>query len=185
MRKRIIQGAFEETDEKGFKFTMNDLARRLGISKRTIYEEFSSKEELVGAMLDQFLEHIKAKEQKILNNDQFTLAEKIRQLALMLPNDFRIVNKRDFYTVQRYYPEQWHKIQKWQEEWEPARTLIEKGIADGALRKVNIDVLKKIINEARHALRERHFLENNNITFEEAASTVIDIVLFGIVCKGR
>ena len=37
MREKIIDATVEEFKQNGLKFTMNDLAKRLGISKKTIY----------------------------------------------------------------------------------------------------------------------------------------------------
>ena len=41
---KIIDATVEEFKQNGLKFTMNDLAKRLGISKKTIYTVFESKQ---------------------------------------------------------------------------------------------------------------------------------------------
>ena len=47
IKQRIIDGASELFAKMGIKrLTMSDLAKHLGISKRTIYENFKDKEEL-------------------------------------------------------------------------------------------------------------------------------------------
>ena len=40
----LIDATVEEFKQNGLKFTMNDLAKRLGISKKTIYTVFESKQ---------------------------------------------------------------------------------------------------------------------------------------------
>ena len=40
MREKIIDAAIEEFTQNGLKFTMSDLAKKLGISKKTIYTVF-------------------------------------------------------------------------------------------------------------------------------------------------
>ena len=62
MRSRIITAALVEMDEHGVRFTMNNLAARLGISKRTLYEHFDSKEVLVEAIVDAII----TQEQRII-----------------------------------------------------------------------------------------------------------------------
>ena len=42
MREKIIDTAIEEFTRNGLKFTMNDVAKALGISKKTIYTVFES-----------------------------------------------------------------------------------------------------------------------------------------------
>ena len=57
MKHSITQKALTYFMQYGFKsFTMDDLANSLGISKKTLYEQFSSKNELVEATLDYALE---------------------------------------------------------------------------------------------------------------------------------
>ena len=44
IREQILQAAIDELRVHGPNFHMDDLARRLRISKRTLYEHFSSKQ---------------------------------------------------------------------------------------------------------------------------------------------
>ncbi|HQW47081.1 MAG TPA: helix-turn-helix domain-containing protein, partial [Chitinophagaceae bacterium] len=47
-RKEIIIAAFDQFRQYGFKsVTMDDLAKNIGISKKTLYELFKDKDELV------------------------------------------------------------------------------------------------------------------------------------------
>ena len=46
LKERIVDVAIEEFTLMGLKFTMNDIARQLGISKKTIYTIFDSKKDV-------------------------------------------------------------------------------------------------------------------------------------------
>ena len=46
LRKTILNGTMEVFNQKGLKFTMDDIAKQLGISKKTIYKVFNDKEEM-------------------------------------------------------------------------------------------------------------------------------------------
>lgn len=48
MKDSILAAATEEIRLHGSSFRMEDLARRLNISKRTLYENFRSKNEIFG-----------------------------------------------------------------------------------------------------------------------------------------
>ena len=50
--ERIIEGTIEEFKVNGIKFTMDGLTKRIGMSKRTLYEIVSSKQELFELMID-------------------------------------------------------------------------------------------------------------------------------------
>jgi len=47
----ILEGALQAFRQKGLKFTMDDIAKILGISKKTIYTVFQDKEALFLAMV--------------------------------------------------------------------------------------------------------------------------------------
>ena len=51
MEKRIIEGALRIVARQGVRFTMDELATELGMSKKTIYTVFSDKNELLLAMV--------------------------------------------------------------------------------------------------------------------------------------
>ncbi|WP_168198363.1 TetR/AcrR family transcriptional regulator [Crassaminicella thermophila] len=183
MRMRMIQAAIEETGEKGIKFTMNDLARRLGVSKRTLYENFSSKEELIDAIIEHFFTTMKEKEKDIINNPNLSTMEKLKEIAMILPNSPRLMYISRFYEMKQYYPKQWEKVEKWLYEWEPEEGLIKEGLRNGQLRKANTIILRKMVIESIMSLAERSFLMKNNITLKEALHSMVDIILHGLVIE--
>ena len=50
IREKILIGTIQVFNKKGLKLTMDDVADELKISKKTIYKEFSSKEEMFETM---------------------------------------------------------------------------------------------------------------------------------------
>lgn len=48
----ILEGTIKAFNEKGLKFTMDDVAKILGMSKKTIYTVFRDKESMFLAMVD-------------------------------------------------------------------------------------------------------------------------------------
>ena len=51
LQQKLLEAAIVVFNQKGMKFTMDDLARQLEISKKTIYTVFLNKEELLYGML--------------------------------------------------------------------------------------------------------------------------------------
>ena len=43
MKEKILEAAIEEFEKKGLKFTMDDIAKNLAISKKTLYAVFQNK----------------------------------------------------------------------------------------------------------------------------------------------
>ncbi|MCT4566373.1 MAG: TetR/AcrR family transcriptional regulator [Maledivibacter sp.] len=184
MRERIMSVAIEEMNEKGRRFTMDDLAKRLGVSKRTLYENFRSKEQLISTVMDLFLDNVMEKDRQIINNETLSTIEKLRELTLVIENELKYINEKTIYQSEKYYPKQWKKIDAWLKK----RAMIQKeiiyeGIKKGELRNINPDILIKVLNEAKNWIIDKKFLRENNLTISEAVGSLVDIVLFGAAKK--
>ena len=55
---KIVNATINIFKEKGVKFTMDDLANNLGVSKRTLYENIDSKETLLNLLVDDIFDSI-------------------------------------------------------------------------------------------------------------------------------
>ena len=64
--------SFSDSNTK-YEFTVNGIT----ISKKTIYKEFSSKDEIFETMVDYVFDNIKIREKEILNSNEYTTIEKI------------------------------------------------------------------------------------------------------------
>ena len=69
LQQKILEGTIEAFNQKGLKFTMDDLAGILGMSKKTIYTVFSDKTSLFLSMVDYLFDTIKESERAILENE--------------------------------------------------------------------------------------------------------------------
>ena len=79
LRERVLEGTLQVFNYKGMKFTMDDIARTLGISKKTIYTVFHDKKEMLVALVDYLFDAIKEEERKIYEDDSLSTVEKISQ----------------------------------------------------------------------------------------------------------
>jgi AcrR family transcriptional regulator len=76
---RIVRTARAHLFAHGYStWTMDDLATELGMSKKTLYQHFPGKEELVRAALEQFAAEVRAEADVILADRALTFAEKLR-----------------------------------------------------------------------------------------------------------
>ena len=69
LRESILEGTLKAFNQKGLKFTMDDLAGILGMSKKTIYTVFRDKESLFLAMVDYLFDSIKESERSVIENE--------------------------------------------------------------------------------------------------------------------
>ena len=73
LQKNILDATLRVFDQKGLKFTMDDLAKELSISKKTIYTVYDDKEALFLAMVDYIFDSIKESEQMILTDPSLSV----------------------------------------------------------------------------------------------------------------
>ena len=77
MKERILEAATEEIKVHGANFRMDDLAKRLTISKRTLYENFSSKQEIIETIVAHMVEDFHNAHERILNDVSLSTEEKL------------------------------------------------------------------------------------------------------------
>ena len=87
LREKILQGTMQAFNQKGLKFTMDDIAHILGISKKTIYQVFADKEALFLAMVDYLFDCIKESEREVMADESLGTLEKIRKILGVMPAD--------------------------------------------------------------------------------------------------
>ena len=85
LRIRILDEAAKQFDKKGIKFTMDDLAKSLGISKKTIYAAFEDKRSIMTETIDRFFDDALAEEEMILNDDDLSIVEQLKSIIGRVP----------------------------------------------------------------------------------------------------
>ena len=78
---------------EGLRFTMQQAAAMMHISKKTIYAVYPSKEALLLDMVDDAFTRIHARKQRILDGPG-TLAEKLRAVIIAMPAEYAALDLR-------------------------------------------------------------------------------------------
>lgn len=185
MKARIMKAFLEEIHETSMKFTMDDLARRLGISKRTLYENFSSKTEILDAIIDSTLQEFDEKTAVIIQDPKLPLIEKIRKVIMVVPNYNDFYNWQILDQMQKTHPAQWERVHTALNEWDELRELIEQGIREGLIADQNVSLLMKLIIDATNSTMDRKFFYDNSINVTEAMNSIVDVLLFGFIKKAN
>ena len=99
LQKNILDATLRVFDRKGLKFTMDDLAKELSISKKTIYTVYDDKEALFLAMVDYIFDSIKESEQMILTDPTLGTIEKLQRILGVLPEGYQNIDLRKLYSL--------------------------------------------------------------------------------------
>lgn len=186
IKDRIVRAAIEEMQDKGVKFSVDELAKRLGISKKTLYQHFPSKVEILDTIIEQIFNEMNEKATSIINDEQLPLLEKIKRVITVLPDHYDIINRNNYEQMKRYYPEQYDKMAAYLEnDWELLRGLIEKGMQEGVLINMNLSLVMKIVIDAMNSTLDQNFYKQNNITIAEALAGIVDILLYGLIPENK
>lgn len=180
-----MMAAVEEMNIRGVKFTMSDLAKRLNVSKTSLYEHFSAKNELIHNILIATFQDIQDQGEAIYNNPELSFAEKISALLKIVPAALGPINNdRLPDELQNHYPEEFQIFEKSREEHlQRLLSLIAQGIERNELRPVNMKVLHQLLSSTMNNLFSYRFLSESNMTFPDAMSALTDIIVNGLLPK--
>jgi len=184
LRESILQGTIKVFNQKGLKFTMDDVASSLSISKKTIYTVFSDKEQLFLSMVDYLFDNIKVSEQQVLEDNSLNTVEKIRRILGVMPESYKEIDFRQLYLLKDKYPKIYEQVEiRLETGWETTIALLEQGMEEGVIRKKHIPIVKMMMEAAVEQFFQRDILIQNQITYAEALNEVVDILVDGIVVK--
>ena len=183
MKDKIIKAALSQILKYGLRgFTVDDICRSLGISKKTIYKYFDSKYEIISSVIDMHIEIDKAKTIEALDSETDILP-KLKSVILYY-YDYK-VPLRLVDELRSYFPEQWSKISSLiLYKQNLFRAILENGINSGKIKpNINIDVLMLIFEKTIPALIDYEFLLKHDVNYL-TANKILDefgnIVLNGI-----
>jgi TetR/AcrR family transcriptional regulator, cholesterol catabolism regulator len=146
-KERIMKGAEELFFRFGIKsITMDDIARHLGMSKKTIYQFFADKDEVVHTMMKAQLEEDR-KEFEEVSNRAANFVEEVFGHMKTMGTIIGKVNPSIFYDLQKFYPASWKLFRDFKEECicRMVETSIEKGKKQGLVRTdVNTRIMARL-----------------------------------------
>ncbi len=185
LRTDVLNEALSLFKEKGLKFTMQDIAGRLHIAKKTMYKLFASKEELLLALLDDGYEKIHAEKKRIIESD-LPLLERIEKVIIAMPEQYQVLDFRQLEGLNEKYPAVAKALSDHlKNDWDPTIALLKEGISAGVIRDINIDVLRMMITSAIQGFVTSDDLEVHNITYTDALESMMDILMRGIRGEGK
>lgn len=136
-KERIIAEAERLFKRYGIRsVTMDDVAKALGISKKTIYQFFADKGILVFSCVQKSVEEKEAQMHKI-NQEAGDAMEKMFMISGHIRAVLKEINPVLLYDLQKYYPRAWalHWKQSFGKTKKMLIQILEEGIAEGYVRK--------------------------------------------------
>lgn len=180
-RQIIMDAVIDQFNQKGMKFTMDDISRELHISKKTIYKEFDDKDELFFATVDYGFSAIKKKEAEIVADDSLDLVDKISKLIICLPDNYKNIDFRRVYQLKEKYPKVYMKIaEKVESDWGETEKLLKQAIDQGVIKNVPIELIKLMVEGAIEKFLSSEELARSKYSYEESLNMMISVIINGI-----
>ena len=171
IRERILAACRGLARVKGFyNMNMDELALQAGVSKRTVYRYFRSKEEIIEASLDAFTAEMAQNIEKITVQD-LPAPEMITAIMKnLITNGQFILNPLVLNDLRVHYPQLWKKIDAFR--LERARFAIARYIQQSnnpALQEIDPRIITAVILASIQAVLNPDFILENGLTFESTA----------------
>ena len=162
---------------------MDDIAKHLAMSKKTIYQHFRDKNEIITQLTGLDLQEHQCRFDEIKLSSANAIEEIIAIMRTM-EEMFSRMNPNVFYDMQKYHPQAWQLFKKFKAGYilGCVEENINRGIAEGVYRKdLNISIIARIrIELVELAFNPEIFPpDKNNITKVQMA--LLDHFLHGIV----
>jgi AcrR family transcriptional regulator len=187
VKEKILNAAEKRMVRFGYrKVTMDEIAQDLHMSKNTIYMIFVGKEEIAKALVKRLQQQLNAG----LDNIEKTQHDPLRIFSdsvLLLRKQLGPWFEHFFREMPTELPALWEEFLHFRNEKILAiRSLVEKGSKNGIFRRVNPSIATEAYLGAVKAVTNPRFLEEENLTFEQALDAVLDLWAHGIrINKGR
>lgn len=183
-RKRCIRETIALCSGQGLDFTMSELAARLGMSKKTLYVLFESKEALLLATVDSMFDEVKVSEAEILARQDLSLAEKIRRLVVVLPDSYQTLDWTRLQGVEEKHPVVYRRIrQRLETGWEPTLDLLRQGVEQGVLRPFEPGLFRAVVEGAIEHFLSSDALEREGLGYVQAMDGMMDLLMEGILTR--
>ena len=187
-KQHIIKTAGELFFRLGIRsVSIDDICREMGMSKKTFYVYFASKDELIEQMLLANIAYIAGKMQELLDLRDFRqLVKKFIKHQEAEKNDVRRVPQL-VYDLKKYYPRQFADFQV--KCFETQKTFIiqylELGVAQGLVRaNLNIELTAVLFARIHSsAIRDFEEIEAHNHNMHQLAHTAMDVFVRGVLSE--
>jgi AcrR family transcriptional regulator len=150
IKERILATATELFLKEGVKrVTMDELANTMGMSKRTIYEIFSNKDELLKECIEELIKKQRSVSEQINSQAESAIHSFVAFLEIGLEN-MKDSNPYFATDVQKYYPKVWESTlcANYDYNLNQISTVLHRGVNEGVfLNNIKIPMLSKLLLE--------------------------------------
>lgn len=183
VRDKIIEKAAELYTQYGIRtVTMDDIARELGISKKTIYQYFKDKSDLVNTTAKLHLDAESSRFLGLTEKSENSVHELIL-LSCCLRDAMREMKMNLLNELQKFYPKAWKMYEEFKGKVmkDSIMNVIERGQKEGYFRpEINAEILATMRIEQVHYFIVGNFFSPRQYTLETIQMQLYDHFIHGL-----
>ena len=163
--------------------TMDEIARQMGMSKKTIYLYVSNKSDLVQKVMQAHLDKEDGFIKEVQKTSKNALEENIRMMTFMC-EDLQGFNAVVFFELQKYYPDSYALFNEHREKVALRRILnnLKAGIKEGLYRRdIDVEIVSRIFISALDILIDQQRFPSKKYNFLVLYKEFVNYHLGGIL----
>jgi AcrR family transcriptional regulator len=181
---KILSASAELFRQYGFKtITMDDIARRAGISKKTLYQHFTNKNEVVIESVSWYKSRICETCLSLMNESGNAIEGMVKTMD-MFDQINRQINPMALLELERFYPDGYKKFKDslLEQDVETIKENIIRGIEEGNYRQdVNPDFMARYRMELSLIMFHPNLLVNSRDDMHVVGHEIAEHFLYGIM----
>jgi AcrR family transcriptional regulator len=183
IRDRIKQKAEELYMKYGIRsVSMDDIAAQLGMSKKTIYQYFADKDELVDAVVEEEINHMQDDCMQCTRKAQNAIDEIFITLDAVM-DQFSNMNPMLLHDMEKFHHKAYQRFRKHKIEFllKIIHSNLERGIREGLFRpELNLEVISKFRLESMMIAFDVNLFPASRYTLAGVTKEIIEHYLYGV-----
>lgn len=189
VKNRIISGAEELFMKYGVRsVSMDDIARHLSVSKKTLYHYFADKDEIVTLVAEHHMDRDQRR-YDVLRSSAKNAIDELMKISTCLKQDFQKMNPSLLYDLQKFHPKAWGRWIEHKQGYirESIVRNLRQGIAEGNFRTdINVEVMATARLELVQLTFDEHVFPSDKFNLAEVNIQIFDHFVLGLLTdKGR
>ncbi len=188
IKSKIVKGTEELFLRYGVRsISMDDIARHLSVSKKTLYQHFADKDDLVVHITRNILEN-NARGCDAIYHVVENPIEELARVTVFLKNAMEQINPTLLFDLQKFHPKAWALWVEFKNRFihqDVVRNL-EAGIAGGYMRPVNKEVMAILRMEIFQLAFNQDVFPREKFNLVEVQSQIFEHFVMGLLTeKGK
>ena len=167
---------------------MDDIARELTISKKTIYQYFKDKDDLVSTVTEKQMD-IERREMEEIAQCSVDAIDELAKMSFCIRKNIKDINPSLLFDLQKYHRKAWDVWTKFKNDFIKNNIVknLKKGIRDGFFRQeINVEILAIYRVEQVQMTFDENIYPKSKFDLTELQTQLFDHFVYGLLTdQGR